>query len=196
MYAIREPVPDDLAAIQALHQACNRPVADSAKDNIAGLRLLAEKDDELVGFLLCGRHGQVRQLVIHPQANALEVTKVLVDKALMKLRRLDVGKLKLVGTLQDAAAPLWPATQWQDMLHVDDPKPMSVTETAAEETAEVMEEVEVSPDSIEDEAATVGAVTVEAATIEAEPAEETEASIVTDDAEDDVVEEDISSTAA
>ena len=189
-------MPDDLAAIQALHQACNRPVANSAKDNIAGLRLLAEKDDDLVGFLFCGRHGQIRQLVIHPQANALEVTKVLVDKALMKLRRLDVGKLKLVGTLQDAVAPLWPATQWQDMQQVEDPQPMPEAETAAEELAEVIEDVDNSPDSVEDEDATVGAVTVEAATIETEPAEETEASRTTDDAEGDALEEDISSSAA
>ena len=80
----------------------------------AGVHLIAERDGRIVGFLRYRYDGQIEHLVGQDAAQQQAIARALVDKALLKMRSLHVGRCQIRLPGAEAQRQFWAAARWLD----------------------------------------------------------------------------------
>ena len=102
----RSPQPSDTAAAAQLRPGCF--------SRHAGIRLVAEHDGRIVGFLLCRYSGQIEHLVVSDTAGAQDVARALVDKAMLKMRSMHIGRCQIHLSGDETQRHFWAGARWLD----------------------------------------------------------------------------------
>lgn len=127
---IRELMPDDLEPVMALlrqrsgsetGQSPQSPDTTAAAQlrpgcfsRHAGIRLVAERDGQIVGFLLCRYNGQIEHLVVSDAAGSQDVARALVDKAMLKMRSMHIGRCQILLSGDEVQRHFWAGARWLD----------------------------------------------------------------------------------
>ncbi len=120
---IREMMPDDLEPVVHLLRGRedgepkgegNERANQVGLSRAAGIHLIAERDGRIVGFLRCRYDGQIEHLVVPDAAQQQAIARALVDKALLKMRSLHVGRCQIRLPGAEAQRQFWAAARWLD----------------------------------------------------------------------------------
>ena len=119
---IRELGPKDAEGVLALWRETKVKVAFEHATALRefvrrhpSLSLVAQAEDKIVGAILCGRHGNtatIHHIAIAPSHNSRDLTRQLIDKALMKLLARGRHKCKIAWSEDVDEHQFWESVRW------------------------------------------------------------------------------------
>lgn len=122
---ISEVRPEDYEDITSLWKEAGgdpnwQPVVDGTAEFNSVLSLVVRDQKKLVAMLLChqdGEHGYGHQMAIREPYRRPELAKLLVDKALQKLRSQGIHKCRLHVSEASQPQAFWETVKWSDYRH-------------------------------------------------------------------------------